>query len=35
MLIYVFASHLEDTPIAYISYLLSTYALILFVLQSL
>lgn len=31
LLIYVFANHLEDTPIAYISYLLSTYALILFI----
>ena len=31
LLIYVFSCHLEDTPIAYISYLLSTYALIIFV----
>lgn len=31
LLIYVFAHHLEDTPIAYIAYLLSTYALILFI----
>ena len=30
LLIYVFTFHLEDTPIAYISYLLSTYALIIF-----
>lgn len=30
LLIYVFSCHLEDTPIAYISYLLSTYALIIF-----
>lgn len=27
LLIYVFALHLEDTPLAYITYLLSTYAL--------
>ena len=31
LLIYVFSFHLEDTPLAYISYLLSTYALILFI----
>ena len=31
LLIYVFSCHLEDTPIAYISYLLSTYALIIFI----
>ena len=31
LLIYVFAFHLENTPIAYISYLLSTYALIIFI----
>lgn len=30
LLIYVFSCHLEDTPIAYISYLLSSYALIVF-----
>lgn len=30
LLIYVFINHLEDTPIAYISYLLSSYALIIF-----
>ena len=30
LLIYVFSFHLENTPIAYISYLLSTYALIIF-----
>ncbi len=30
LLIYVFSCHLEDTPLAYISYLLSTYALIIF-----
>ena len=30
LLIYVFSNHLEDTPLAYISYLLSTYALIIF-----
>ncbi len=30
LLIYVFSFHLEDTPLAYISYLLSTYALIIF-----
>ena len=30
LLIYIFAFHLEDTPLAYISYLLSTYALIIF-----
>ena len=30
LLIYVFSLHLEDTPLAYISYLLSTYALIIF-----
>lgn len=30
LLIYVFSSHLEDTPIAYISYLLSFYALLIF-----
>ncbi len=30
LLIYVFSFHLEDTPIAYVSYLLSTYALIIF-----
>ena len=31
LLIYVFATHLEDTPLAYITYLLSTYALIIFI----
>ena len=31
LLIYVFTFHLENTPIAYISYLLSTYALIIFI----
>ncbi len=31
LLIYVFTFHLENTPLAYISYLLSTYALILFI----
>lgn len=31
LLIYVFARHLENSPIAYIAYLLSTYALILFI----
>ncbi len=30
LLIYVFAFHLENTPLAYVSYLLSTYALIIF-----
>ena len=30
ILIYVFCCHLENTPLAYISYLLSTYALIIF-----
>lgn len=30
LLIYVFSCHLEDTPIAYISYLLSSYSLIIF-----
>lgn len=30
LLIYVFTNHLEDTPIAYISYLLSSYALSIF-----
>ena len=30
LLIYVFSFHLEDNPIAYVSYLLSTYALIIF-----
>ena len=30
LLIYVFSCHLEDTPLAYVSYLLSTYALIIF-----
>ena len=30
LLIYVFSYHLENTPLAYISYLLSTYALIIF-----
>ena len=30
LLIYVFINALEDTPLAYISYLLSTYALIIF-----
>ena len=30
LLIYVFSFHLENTPLAYISYLLSTYALIIF-----
>ncbi len=30
LLIYVFSCHLERTPLAYISYLLSTYALIIF-----
>lgn len=31
LLVYVFACHLEDTPLAYFSYILSTYALILFI----
>ena len=31
LLIYVFSWHLENTPLAYISYLLSTYALIIFI----
>lgn len=31
LLIYVFTKHLEDTPIAYTAYLLSTYALIVFI----
>lgn len=31
LLIYVFTKHLEDTPIAYIAYSLSTYALIVFI----
>ncbi len=31
LLIYVFSCHLENTPIAYISYLLSSYALIIFI----
>lgn len=31
LLIYVFARHLEDTFLAYVAYLLSTYALILFI----
>ncbi len=31
LLIYVFSYHLEETPIAYVSYLLSTYALIIFI----
>lgn len=31
LLIYVFINALEDTPLAYISYLLSTYALIIFI----
>ncbi len=31
LLIYIFTFHLEDTPLAYISYLLSTYALIIFI----
>lgn len=31
LLIYVFVRHLEDTPLAYITYLLSTYALIIFI----
>ncbi len=31
LLIYVFSFHLENTPIAYVSYLLSTYALIIFI----
>ena len=30
LLIYVFSFHLEDTPLAYLSYFLSTYALIIF-----
>lgn len=30
LLIYVFSNHLEETPLAYIAYLLSTYALIIF-----
>lgn len=30
LLIYVFLSHLENTPVSYIAYLLSTYSLILF-----
>ncbi len=30
LLIYIFAFHLEDTPLAYLSYLLSTYSLIIF-----
>lgn len=32
LLIVVFGNHLEDTPLAYFSYLLSTYALIVFIL---
>lgn len=31
LLIYVFSMHMEDTPLAYFAYLLSTYALILFI----
>lgn len=31
LIIYVFVRHLEDTPLAYITYLLSTYALIIFI----
>ena len=31
LLIYVFTKHLEDTAIAYVAYLLSTYALIIFI----
>ena len=31
LLIYVFSCHLEETPLAYVSYLLSTYALIIFI----
>ena len=31
LLIYVFTKHLEDTPIAYVAYLLSTYSLIIFI----
>ena len=31
LLIYVFGNHLEDSPLAYLSYLLSTYSLILFI----
>ncbi len=31
LLIYVFAKHLEDTQLAYITYLLSTYSLIIFI----
>ena len=31
LLIYVFSNHLEDTSIAYVSYLLSTYSLIIFI----
>lgn len=31
LLIYVFTKHLEDTPLAYIAYLLSTYSLIVFI----
>lgn len=31
LLIYVFAKRLEDTPLAYIAYLLSTYSLIIFI----
>lgn len=30
LLIYVFGNHLEKTPLAYVSYLLSSYALIIF-----
>lgn len=30
LLIYVFSNHLEETPLAYISYILSSYALIIF-----
>ena len=30
LLIYIFSFHLENTPLAYVSYLLSTYALIIF-----
>lgn len=32
LLLYVFSCHLEETPIAYISYLLSFYALVIFIL---
>lgn len=31
LLIYIFTKHLEDTPLAYIAYLLSTYSLIIFI----